>query len=280
MNYKKTTKAAIVVSLFGLASAVNAQTVLIADNFDGYSSQAEFQAAWPVGAGTSGIWSSDQADSGTHSILNPAGGTHMNFQNVSFGGGDIIPTNANPLVWSYSFYDAPANIADGANALGRDYGQLLGRSQDAVPSLNQLLAVGLWNAAIPKASDGETATIAEVRQFYAVRIAFAPGANWVLLDTGPERSAGWQDFQVVLGSTMAEVFINGQSVYTSAYAASEGSVGFYQARIGSGLSSNAAAAFDNYSLEIIPEPSTYAAIFGGLALLGAFVYRRRLSAKK
>lgn len=30
----------------------------------------------------------------------------------------------------------------------------------------------------------------------------------------------------------------------------------------------------------IPEPSTYALIFGGLALLGAFVYRRRATAKK
>lgn len=30
----------------------------------------------------------------------------------------------------------------------------------------------------------------------------------------------------------------------------------------------------------IPEPSTYAVIFGGLALVGAFVYRRRIGAKK
>ena len=32
--------------------------------------------------------------------------------------------------------------------------------------------------------------------------------------------------------------------------------------------------------EPIPEPSTYAAIFGGLALLGAFVYRRRARTEK
>jgi hypothetical protein len=34
------------------------------------------------------------------------------------------------------------------------------------------------------------------------------------------------------------------------------------------------------SYTLIPEPGTYAAIFGGLALLSAFVYRRRLNAKK
>lgn len=32
---------------------------------------------------------------------------------------------------------------------------------------------------------------------------------------------------------------------------------------------------DNVTVTAIPEPSTYAAIFGGLALMGAFVYRRR-----
>jgi hypothetical protein len=35
------------------------------------------------------------------------------------------------------------------------------------------------------------------------------------------------------------------------------------------------AVFDNVRVEVIPEPSTYAAIFGALALVGAFVYRRR-----
>jgi|GEM_PF-1437251 len=36
----------------------------------------------------------------------------------------------------------------------------------------------------------------------------------------------------------------------------------------------------NGSHSVIPEPSTYAAIFGALALLGAFAYRRRANGKK
>lgn len=40
------------------------------------------------------------------------------------------------------------------------------------------------------------------------------------------------------------------------------------------------AGLEAVRLEAIPEPGTYAAIFGSLALLGAFAYRRRLSAKK
>lgn len=37
---------------------------------------------------------------------------------------------------------------------------------------------------------------------------------------------------------------------------------------------------DNIRLEVIPEPSTYAAVFGGLALVRTLVYRRRVGAKK
>lgn len=44
--------------------------------------------------------------------------------------------------------------------------------------------------------------------------------------------------------------------------------------------STADQGYGGIMFEPIPEPSTYAAIFGGLALVGAFVYRRRLSAKK
>ncbi len=47
---------------------------------------------------------------------------------------------------------------------------------------------------------------------------------------------------------------------------------------GASLSGN--IQFDSIQLTQVPEPSTYAAIFGGLALLGAFVYRRRARATK
>ncbi|HLS29148.1 MAG TPA: PEP-CTERM sorting domain-containing protein [Opitutales bacterium] len=40
------------------------------------------------------------------------------------------------------------------------------------------------------------------------------------------------------------------------------------------------AMIDSLTYSVIPEPSTYAAIFGGLALAGAFIYRRRMGAEK
>lgn len=42
-----------------------------------------------------------------------------------------------------------------------------------------------------------------------------------------------------------------------------------------GLTGDIVYGANDISLHIIPEPGTYAAIFGGLALLGAFAYRRR-----
>ncbi len=46
--------------------------------------------------------------------------------------------------------------------------------------------------------------------------------------------------------------------------------------VGSGGNTNAQAiGIDNFSLTAIPEPSTYAAIFGALALAGVVVHRRR-----
>lgn len=60
-------------------------------------------------------------------------------------------------------------------------------------------------------------------------------------------------------------------------------IGAPQGMPGTATGNGSGARIDNISfsgLEVIPEPGTYAAIFGGLALLGAFVYRRRLSAKK
>ncbi|MEX2381338.1 MAG: PEP-CTERM sorting domain-containing protein [Opitutales bacterium] len=43
----------------------------------------------------------------------------------------------------------------------------------------------------------------------------------------------------------------------------------------SGLNANPDDILGNADVSVIPEPSTYAAIFGGLALLGALAYRRR-----
>lgn len=237
---------------------------IIDDNFDSYANQAAFDAVWPP-SGASGTLTSAQFVSSPNSIQNSAGATQRNDRTFSGSTAtDIVATDTNRLEWSYMFYDDPANFPPAGNTLGRTYGQLLGR-RPSDGALNQLLAMGLWNANIPKASDGVTSTTAELRQYYAARVAFSPGPNWFLLDTGPLRSPGWHEFKAIIGSTQVEFLIDGVSAAVRSYAASEGAVGWYQARIGSGLSTSAGSAFDDYLLRIVPEPATF-----GLAGLGLF----------
>ena len=99
--------------------------------------------------------------------------------------------------------------------------------------------MGLWNANVPKASNGVTSTTAELRQYSAARTAFSPGGNWILLDTGPVRSAGWHELKAVIGSTQVTYYVDGISALTSNYIpAASPIVGWNNARIGSGLSSS------------------------------------------
>jgi len=171
--FKPLCAAALVVA--GAAPA-SAATIIINDAFDGYANQAAFEAVWTP-SGASGNLTSAQSVSAPNSIGTTAGGTQLNIRTFSAGvGTDIVATDANPLVWSYMFYDDPANLPVAGNTLGRSYGQLHGR-RASDGALNQLLAMGLWNAVIPKASDGVTSTTAELRQYYAVRTPSRPAGT-------------------------------------------------------------------------------------------------------
>lgn len=258
------------VTLLAWASDVHAN-VIINDNFDSYADQAAFQAVW-VPSGTSGTLSDNVSLSAPISVRNAAGSTQRN--DFTFSGStatDIIATDANPLVWSYSFYDDPANIVPAGNTLGRVFGQLIGRN--AAGTTNQVLAMGLHNANAVKASNNVTSILAETRAYYHYRVGFSPGPSWIVMDTLAQRSAGWQEMKAVIGSTQVEFYLNGISGGTWNYATSEGAVRWFQARIGSGLSTTAAANFDNYRLEVVPEPS--AMLLSTLGLLGLVGYRRR-----
>jgi hypothetical protein len=262
--------AALVAACMGVAPANAA--LIFDDDFEGYSSQANFQATWVPG--TSGTWTTAQSTSPTHSIETQAGATQLNSRTFSATTAtDIVATDSNPLVWSFQFYDDAANLPTVGNTLGRSYGQLHGR-RASDGALTQLLSMGLWNANVPKASNGVTSTTAELRQYYAARTAFAPGGNWILLDTGPTRSAGWHELKAIIGSSQVEYFVDGVSALTQNYVpVANPIVGWYQARIGSGLSSGTKVAYDDYRVEQVPEPSTLALF--GLATIGSLGLLRR-----
>ena len=65
------------------ASTANA-AIIINDNFEGYSSQANFEATWvPIAAGppASAEWSTAQASSPTHSVRTPGTATNSQSRN-------------------------------------------------------------------------------------------------------------------------------------------------------------------------------------------------------
>lgn len=126
---------------------------------------------------------------------------------------------------------------------------------------------------------------------FKVRInSFAGNPNWVGLTGGAVAigagNVGWNRWEAIFtdaGVTInLDIGITGTIDYTyTSLGATAGN--FSNLRIGGPSNISTAGStvnYDNINLSQIPEPSTYAAIFGGLALLGAFVYRRRSSVKK
>lgn len=86
----------------------------------------------------------------------------------------------------------------------------------------------------------------------------------------------WRKVEIDVAGTTATWTVDGTLLATVTDFDGSGNVflGYYDPF--TSVSDNADLSFGVYdNFQVIPEPSTYAAIFGGLALVGAFVYRRR-----
>jgi lysozyme len=200
-----------------------AQEVLV-DDFDSYSTDSQYQAAWPISVGNGGTLSTAQKYSSPNSIYfsTSASRSYQNFT-ATYG------TDSNPLEWSIEYYD------NNANNLDRQYCQLLAVN----PSLTQLLCIGTYNSS------------SSMRDYYAARIAYAPGPGWIVLNgTGaPERTIGWHEIKAVIKSTTIDFYVDDVLAKSGvSYSYSQGTHDFDQARLGSGLSSTSWAYFDDFSL--------------------------------
>ncbi len=198
--------------------------VVLFDNFDGYASDAAYQAVWALSVGNGGTLSTGQSYSPPNSIyVSTAAARSHRSMTPTYG------TDGNPLVWSIRFYDTNGDNLD------RQYVQLLDNS----PSLTQLVVMGTYNSS------------AVMRDYYAARIAYAPGPGWVVLnDPGaPQRTIGWHEIKAVIKNTTVDFYVDGVPAKANvAYAYSSGEHTFDQCRIGSGLNSTSAAYFDDFSV--------------------------------
>ncbi len=117
---------------------------------------------------------------------------------------------------------------------------------------------------------------------YQYRFLTGTGAAWFDLPVANIRTAdAWVRFDIERTTLSNDInfYVNNTLIHTvttaSFFTVDSVTIG----SVAAGITATVGY-IDDVSFTAIPEPSTYAAIFGGLALLGAFVYRRRLSVKK
>lgn len=277
----------IAASCMQLRAAVT--NVLLFDNFDGYASQAAFEAVWtPIGttAPTSGTLATDQASSAPQSIR--IDGTTVNNQQrnqrlfTESGTIDIYTK----ILFSFDFYDS--------NAGASPYRQHSNLQDGTAPgSTGQLISMGLNNNQT-SANSGGNYYMARILG-YTVPTTPDPdggptesvggaGAFFKLNDFGVGlRSTGWHNLAVIIStddglSADFDFYVDGvlaERVHNVGTAAQFRS--YDVVRLGSGLSNAGNAAWwDNFRVEVIvvPEPSAAAlGLIGGVALL--WTLRRR-----
>jgi hypothetical protein len=249
-------------------------TPVFQDNFESYTSQTDFNNAWPVvSTQPSATWSTDQATSPTHSILSPAvttaqGNTVAARNMHTFTA--TTPTATNSVVYQFNFFDSTAT-----NASYRQYANL---QNSAAPGSGGLISLGLNNNII------STSYMARVLGYDGGQ---GSGAYFPLDGTGvgttpPGRTTGWHALKAVISPTEIDLYVDGTLARVVPPASVTWSPQPYDRMLlGSGLSNNGNAAyFDDVlvgTVTGVPEPTSLA--LAGLAASGlaARLVRRRRS---
>ncbi|WP_428306153.1 dockerin type I domain-containing protein [Lacipirellula sp.] len=254
-------------SLF--ASSAMAQTVLVDDKFDTYTTQAELEAVWPVFFNTtlnanhpSMTLSTEQAKSGTNSLKNPgvttAAGTAASPRNYRSFTDSGLPAAENLVHFEFDFYDAFPTVAP--------YRAFSGMFNNAAPSSSGgLVQMGLNNNQALAANGGN---------YYMGRIfGYDPQADGeVITDANPNgaffklngpgaplRSEGWHKLGVTVSDLDFKFYVDNilsRTVLRSKGVASTPNItirSFDEIRIGSGVSNGDHASYvDNVSVVLNP----------------------------
>lgn len=230
--------------------------VIIQDDFESYADTVMLNAVWPKGVGTDSDSFLEAGFNGPSlpgnqcvAITTAAGRRDYSFTPTLLAAGEY-------LVWAFDFEDRV-----GSSSTGRQYGQLLSNNASSGGALNELIAVGQYNTVT---KPGQVYSSSK----YQARVAFAPGQGWFNLNTN--RSVGWHRFEVrIYQSGTVDFYVDGQP---DTLGLPHVGTWWREARIGSGLSSTAAARYDNYLLQVLPEPAAALRLSVGFLLQG----RRRI----
>jgi len=256
---------------FGLLSVLPSAkaAILLQDNFDSYIDQAAFNAAWPNVAtpNVSGTLTNAQAVSLPNSV-NYQTSAQRNERTFTESG---TPTAANPITFSFDFFDTNGGLAP--------YRQFTDIQDGLSPALSgQLIAMGLNNN-MSLTADGGNYYMARILGYDgAVGLSGGGAGQFFKLNApgAPTRSTGWHNLKAVITDTQISFFVDGipSATEVTNVAATRS---FDVTRLGSGLSATAQAYFDNISIDNdpappVPEPASLLLVGFGASFL---VLRRR-----
>ena len=280
----------------GLTVAAHGQTVVFSDNF-ATSQGATYTTSGAIGTSSWNVsrsgddWGA-RIDGGIMTLTNTAsaaananGWVFANRSLVSTGNFNTTLSNSAGLVtWSFNMQQIRGNPAGfGTTSYGVAY--VLGSTSATVGTAGNGYAVVLGNTGTPDpirlvAFTGGIQTLGTATgglitasaplddpttAHMSILVTYDPSNNvWSMF--GRNDGASFSD---PLSATLSELGTATDSTYT------EVALGFTGAYWQGSTAGSQTARFDNVTLTAIPEPSTYAALFG-LAVLGLAIYRRRL----
>ena len=241
-----------VLTSMGLAQCALAQTtVIFSDDFNSYANDAALTAVWPRVSGTSaniGL-APDPDISGTHAqgIFQTSASNVGRLRHTLSSG--VVPTDLAPIVFSFDLYDP-----NGGTTSGRDYVELR----------NSAGTGGLFDAGIYN----NTSSSYQARNL--------DGGGWIILAT--PRSTGWHTFEFDIRANTVDLRIDGAIDANFSNLSWSGGISYDWINLGSALSSNLTADYDNVYLAVVqvPEPSSAAlCLLGGFGLAARVIVRRR-----
>lgn len=252
---RKVLSVAAVLLLAGAAQAA------FVENFDSYADQAAMEAAWPsifpaAAAPSMLLMQGFDHTTGTSNSIHgvaTANSTMRNYRNV----GSYTGTDANPLKFEYWI-----NVVDVANTGLRNYLELRSYAGGSYGSgaLTGLIAMGCYNNV-----NATTGINWSVRTLTDNGTGGNTGESWKV--TTVARATDWHKLTALIGNSTIKYYVDDALAWTAAATPTT----WHAVVLGSGLTSNAGdVAFDDITLEVVPEPATL-----GLLALGLLAIRRR-----
>ena len=242
------------------------------DNFDSYANQAALLAAWngtaPTGTGLQLSQSTPDPVSAPNDVEVTTTASYRLVRNIG------TPIAANLLDWKFDLYDGGGS---------RDFANLYAYTGAWGAGLQTAMGFGVYNTGVGNKYMGRYSAITgAVYGDGAVATAGDGGTGgWFSLTSAANRSTAWHAMEVKgmvdpndASKLKLEFYVDG-ILGGSIWNVNPYNLTF--ATIGGAVSTTGAgSAYDNYSVAIIPEPSSVAlCLLGGFGLAAGVISRRR-----